>query len=155
MKLRFIKSNEKRKILAELNEIFGIEEIPYLLIEAGKEKLRGYSGSLNKEELIELASFANVEIIGSYIIKKEKTHRLSLDATQIFAKQINKSIIEIDQDQYEHWIRGYNLQIENPSGVYIMKYGEDFIGSGISTGQAILNHIPKERRLKTPLPSKE
>jgi len=49
-----------------------------------------------KEEINELSTIANVEIIGLYLIKKERNLRLSLDATQIFQNQISKNIVLSD-----------------------------------------------------------
>ena len=40
MKYKFIKSGEKKDIIEQLS-VLGISEIPYLLIESGKEKIRG------------------------------------------------------------------------------------------------------------------
>ena len=57
----FIKSSEKNRIIEELNEQFGITNIPYLLIESGKEKIRAFSGSLSKEEIIKAGELAKVD----------------------------------------------------------------------------------------------
>ena len=46
MNIKFISSGEKKKLLRELNEKFGISKLPYLLFETGKEKIRGFSGTL-------------------------------------------------------------------------------------------------------------
>ena len=150
MNIKFLKSSEKKKLLRELEEQFGITELPYLLLETGKEKIRGFSGTMTKEEIIELSKIANVEIIGLYLFKKEKNLRLSLDATQILVNQINKNIIEINKDQLESWLRGKNLDIIKELGVYVIKYKDtgDFIGCGISDGKKIINYIPKERRIR-------
>jgi len=51
MKYRFIKSSEKRKILAQLEQQFGINSLPFLLIESAKGKYRAYSGHLSKDEI--------------------------------------------------------------------------------------------------------
>lgn len=150
MKFRFIKSSEKRNILALLNEQFGIEDLPYLLIETGKGKLRGYSGSLSKDEISKLAELANIEIIGTYLIRKEeeKDLRLSFDATQILNKQITKNIIELDETQMKKWMRGHDLEIPAQKGVYVLKFKDDFIGCGKSNGSVIFNYVPKDRRLR-------
>jgi len=101
-----------------------------------------------KEEINELSTIANVEIIGLYLIKKERNLRLSLDATQIFQNQISKNIVEINDKQLEEWLRGNNIDIKKESGIYVVKHGDDFIGCGISDGKKIINHVPKERRIR-------
>ena len=152
MNLSFIKTSEKRRIINQLNEQFGITELPYLLIESGKEKIRGFTGHLSKDEIIWLGKIANIEGIGLYLIKKEDDlFRLSLDATHLLGSQITKNIIDITGEQLEQWIRGRDLGIKAQKGLFVVRYAGDFLGSGKSTSEKILNHIPKERRIKKPL----
>ena len=148
MNFHFLKSSEKKKLIQELEEQFGITELPYLLLETGKEKIRGFSGTMTKEEILELGRIANVEIIGLYLIKKERSLRLSLDATQILKEQITKNIVEITNEELESWLRGKNLEIIKDGGVHVIKCGDDFIGCGISDGKKLINHVPKERRIR-------
>ena len=144
----FIRSSEKKRIIEQLNQQFGIEKIPYLLIESGREKIRAFSGSLSKEEIIQLTTITLIENIGIYFLNKEDNFRLTLDAVHILKDQIKKNIIEIDESQLHEWLRGKDLIAQIPSGPVIIKYKSDFIGYGKSTGQKILNYTPKDRRLK-------
>ncbi len=159
MKVKFIKSNEKRRIVERLKESFGISEIPGILIETGKEKMRGFSGSMTREEIKELGEIANVEIVGLYLFKIEEAgFRLSLDGTHFFADQIDKGIIELNESELESWMSGADLVIgdlefkpKNPGdfgGVVILKHESDFIGCGLSNGEKIFNYVPKERRIR-------
>lgn len=152
MNIHFIKSPEKKKIVEQLNEQFGIEELPYLLVESGKEKIRAFSGTMSKEEIEELSTIATIESIGLYLIRVEHDMRLSFDGAQILNKQIKKNVVEITDIDYEEWIRGYDLPIQVPSGTYLIKYNDDFLGCAKSNGEKLINHVPKERRLKTKLP---
>ena len=151
MNIHFIKSSEKKDIIEQLNKQFGIEDLPYLLIESGKEKIRAFSGTMNKDEILELGRMANIEAIGLYLIKKEHDLRLSFDATQILKEQIKNKIVEIDEKSYNLWIRGYDLPIVTKNGAVVIKYQDSFIGCGRSNGEKIINHVPKERRLKIPI----
>ena len=148
MNIHFIKTPEKREIISELNEQFGITELPYLLIQAGKDKIGGFSGHLSKDETMEISQIANIEIIGLYLLKKEDNFRLSMDAASILKKQINKNIIEIDNEQIKDWMRGHDLDIKTQRGVIIIKNNEDFIGCGKSNGEKVFNYVPKDRRLR-------
>jgi NOL1/NOP2/fmu family ribosome biogenesis protein len=149
---KFIKTPEKRRIIEELNEKFGISELPYLLIESGKEKMRAFSGSLSKEEILQISQLARIEGVGIYFMKKEVDGlRLSFDATQILSNQITKNILEIGKEQLEKWIRGHDLEIKTNPGVYAIKYEDYFLGCGKSNGEKIFNYVPKERRIKKPL----
>ena len=149
MNAKFLNSPDKKKLLAELERQFGINELPYLLLETGKEKIRGFSGTMNREEIIELGEISNVEIIGAYLLRKEGELRLSLDATQILNKKIKKNIIEIDDKQLEDWLRGRDLNIQSKTGIFVIKYKEDFIGCCKSDGKRLWNFIPRERRIRT------
>lgn len=152
MEHKFVKSSEKKDILKELNEQFGITELPYLFIESGKEKIRAFSGSLSKEEIIEIGSMANVEGVGIYFLKKEVTGiRPSFEALNLLKGQITKNILDIDDKQLERWIRGHDLDLKVPEGVYAMRHNGDFFGCGKSNGNTIFNYVPKERRIKKPL----
>lgn len=152
MEHKFIKTPEKRRIIAELQEMFGISEIPYLLIESGKEKIRAFSGTISKDELLDIAKLTRIEGVGLYFLKVEHDElRLSFDATQVLANQITKSIIDINDEQIELWIRGYDLPLQAPKGVVVIRYNGDFLGCGKSNGEKIFNYVPKERRIKKPL----
>jgi len=150
MNLKFIKSGEKKKLLLVLEEQFGIEKLPYLLIETGKNKFRGFSGTMTREEIRELGEIANVEIIGLYLFRKEGQIRLSLDGSMMLKEQIGKNVIEINDEQLDEWLHGKNLSIKKESGIYVIRTQEthDFLGCGVSDGKKIINYIPKERRIR-------
>lgn len=150
MNLHFIKSSEKKKITEQLKEQFGIENLPYLLIESGKEKIRAFSGHLSKEEISQISQILNIESIGIYLIKKEQDSelRLSFDATHLLKDQIKKNIIDINENQASEWVRGFDLSINNNRGIFIIKNNSDFLGCGKSSGERIINHVPKDRRIK-------
>ena len=148
MTIQFVKSSEKKKIIQQLQEQFGIEDLSYLLVQTGQDKIRAFSGSLSKDEIQKLGEITNIEVIGLYVIKKEHDLRLSFDATHILKNQINKNIIKIDDEQFKAWIRGHDLDIKEPQGTYIIQYKEDFIGCGRSNGEVLFNYVPKERRIR-------
>jgi len=143
-----IKSSEKKKIIKQLNEQYGISELPYLLLQFGKEKIRIYSGNLSKEELITLDKQLKIENIGLYAMKTERDQlRLTLDGIQILKDQITKNILEVNDEQTQDWFRGKDLDIKSDNNFKILKNQEDFIGCGKSTEERIINFLPKERRI--------
>jgi len=147
--MKTLKSNEKKRIIIQLNEQFEISKLPYLLIKFGKEKLRLYSGSLSREELNVLDKNIRIENAGLYFAKEQKDGiRLTLDGTQILKEQINKNILEIDSKQAKEWLRGEDLLVEEGRKFVILKYDGEFIGCGKSTGDRIINFVPKERRVR-------
>lgn len=148
--MHILKSTEKQKILDQLNKQFGIKELPYLLIQFGEERLRVYSGSLSREELETLDKNIRIENAGIYAINLRNDEiRLTLDGTQLFKNQITKNILEVNDEQAEQWLKGNDIIIEAERGFKILKYNNEFIGCGKSTGEKISNFVPKERRIKS------
>ncbi len=142
-------SSDKKRIIEQLNKQFGISELPYLIIQFGKEKLRLYTGSLSKEELYHLDNEIRIENIGLYFAKWESDGiRLTLDGVQLLKNQINKNILELNDNQANEWLRGNDLDIKEETGWKILKHNNEFIGCGKSTGEKISNFMPKERRIK-------
>lgn len=148
MSFKFIQSGAKRKLIKELKEQFGIGKLPYLLLETGKKKIRGFSGTMTKEEIKELGEIANVEIVGLYLIKREGQLRLGLDGSIMLRDNVTENVIEIDNKEMNLWFHGENLDRKIDSGIYVIKNNSDFLGCGISDGKKLINFMPKERRIR-------
>ena len=148
--MKILLSKQKKKILKQLNEQFGIEKLPYLLLRFGKEKIRLYSGSLAVEELNILDKKIRIETIGLYLAKEQVDGiRLTLDGVQLLKNQITKNILEINDKQAKEWLKGNDLLIESDNAFKIIKNNNHFLGCGKSTGERITNFIPRERRIKS------
>ena len=147
MRTHFLPAGEKKQVIADLENQFGIEKIPGMLIEAGREKTRLFTGSLSREELIELDKICRIELIGLYAVKKEDTYRISLDSIYLFEDQITKSIVELTEEEANQWMRGKDLEKETQSGVVVIKFNDYFLGCGKSNGKIIFNYVPKNRRI--------
>ena len=147
--MKILKSTQKKKILKQLNEQFGIKKLPYLLLQFGKEKLRLYSGNLSVEELNILDVNLRIENIGLYFAKQQIDGiRLTLDGVQLLKGQITKNILKINDKQASDWLKGNDLSIKSDNSFKILKHNNEFLGCGKSTGERITNSIPKERRVK-------
>lgn len=142
-------STDKKKIIEQLNNQFGILEVPCLLIQFGQEKIRAYSGVLSKEELYYLDREIRIENIGLYFAKWENEEiRLTLDGVQLLKNQITKNIVEINDNQANEWLKGLDLNIQTEYGWKVLKHNNEFLGCGKSTSEKITNFMPKERRIK-------
>jgi len=149
MNIRFIKSSEKKRILNELNEKFGVDSLPYLLIGTGKERIRAFSGSMSKDEIMKLGDMANVELIGSYIMSgKDEDLRFNFDFISLIRKKITNGIVDIDELQFYDFIRGKDISLKCEKGVVVLRHEGNLVGVGKSNGEKIFNYIPKERRIK-------
>ena len=149
MKFEFYSSKKRKKLLFELNYRFGITEIPNILFQTGKDKIRAFSGNLSIDEIYVLDRLSNVEFMGLYLFKEELGHfRLGFDCTLLLNEQISKNFVEINEVQLERWIKGHNLDIALDKGIYVVRCGEDAFGCGLSDGKRLINFVPKERRIR-------
>ncbi len=84
----------KREILEKL-KIYGITSIPYFLLKSGQEKIRAFSGDINREQISIIQNSVYVETIGIYFAKIDGNEiRLSLDALHLLKNQLKNNIIE-------------------------------------------------------------
>ena len=154
MTLHILSNSEKRKIETQLNEDYGIKEIPGLIVRIGQERLFLFQGSLNEKQIKKLESLVPIERIGTYfakilIDKSEEKIKLSIEGVQLLSKQITKNTFELNDSQTEEWMLGRDLAIKtNKKGFIIIKNKDDFLGSGKASEEKIGNFIPKSRRLK-------
>jgi NOL1/NOP2/fmu family ribosome biogenesis protein len=147
--MEIINSKERKEIIAQLNEQFGINKIPYTIIRFGKDKIRIYSGEISNEELLRLDQNLRIETAGLYFAKQQEDGiRLTLDGIAIFKDQIKKGILELSDEQAKEWLKGNELLIQTERGFRILKNQGEFIGCGKATGEKIANFMPKERRVR-------
>jgi NOL1/NOP2/fmu family ribosome biogenesis protein len=149
MKVEFYDSKRRKKLISELNDNFGITDLPKILFETGKEKVRGFTGDLNIDELYALDRIANIEFMGMYLLKEDLgVLRLGFDCALLLKGQLKKNVIEISKDQLEKWMTGHNLDIVVERGLYAVKHQGDIFGCGLSDGKHLINFVPKERRIR-------
>jgi len=150
--LKFFNKQEKEKFIKKLNEQFGIEDLPFDIAKLGKERIIVFSGNISEKEILELDRVARIEGVGVYFAKiDEKTQdlRLSIEGVQLIQSQITKNIFELEEKQAEQWMMGQEINITTgKKGFFIMKYKDDFLGTGKISAEKISNFIPKSRRLK-------
>lgn len=151
--IEIIPKRETEEIKQKLEEQFGIKKIPGVLMRKGKERIFLFQGEISDEEIRKIDSVVEIERAGVYIGKIfEPTDeiRLSIEGTQIFKDQISKNIYELKtKDEFEKWMNGQELNIKtNFKGMIIIKYGDEFLGTGKASEEKIGNFIPKNRRLK-------
>lgn len=150
--LKFLNKQEKERFVSQLREQFGIKDIPYNIARFGKERIMIFSGDVSEKEIFNLDRIARIEGLGVYFAKiDEKTQdiRLSIEGVHLLQGQITKNIFELDEKQAEQWMMGQELNIATgKKGFFIMKFKDDFLGTGKISTEKISNFIPKSRRLK-------
>lgn len=150
VRLRILNSREKSKIEKKLKEQFGIEKIPGLIAQRGKERLFLFQGNFTADEIKKLEDDVIIERVGIYFAKIiGEEIRLSIEGTFLLKEQVKKNIFEIPKEFVEDWMKGKDLQIKTGKrGFLVIKYGNDFLGCGKASEEKIGNFIPKNRRLK-------
>ena len=91
------------------------------------------------------------ENIGIYFgqIDKRGELRLSIEGAMLVGPTAKKNVVELNDKELEEWIRGINLDKKTgKQGYLILKHGGNFVGCGKAYSEGILNHVPKERRIK-------
>lgn len=151
--------NDKERLLKKL-EYYGIKKLPYLLTKSGKEKIRGYTGSLTTNEITKLNEEVTIELLGLYLFHDYHDNmRLSFDAISALKDQITKNILEISNEQAEEFLKGRDVLLTKEDqekftktneslGFKIISNNKEFIGTGKLTADRIVNYMPKERRLR-------
>ena len=149
--LKFFNESEKEKILRQLKQQFVIKEIPWRLARIGKERLLLFSGDISDREVLNLDRVAHIEGIGLYFAKEQADGiRLSIEGSQLLKSQITKNIFELNEKQAEQWMLGQELNIKtDKKGFFVIKFNEDFLGTGKISENRITNFVPKQRRLKS------
>lgn len=151
--IEIMPERESDEIKRKLKEQFGINNIPGTLMRKGKERIFLFQGEITERELEKIDEVVEIERAGIYIGKIfEPTDeiRLSIEGTQILHDQIKTNIYELNSEQdYEKWMNGQELNIQtNLRGIIIIRYRDEFLGSGKASENKIGNFIPKSRRLK-------
>jgi len=150
--LKFLNEKEKERLVKQLNKQFGIKELPFHVARIGKERIIVFSGDISENSIFELDRYARIEGIGLYFAKiDERTGdiRLSIEGTHLLKEQITKNIFELDEKQAEQWMTGSEINVATgKKGFVIMKFRDDFLGTGKASAEKISNFVPKGRRLK-------
>lgn len=91
-----------------------------------------------------------VSSIGLYI--GEFIHgefRLSIEGSQLFGSRAKRNIVELNKEEMEEWMKGESIPTkEINNGYVIVRYNQDYLGSGRIKNGVLLNFIPKVRRVQ-------
>lgn len=148
MNLDILTSAEKKKILADLEKNFGISKLPFMLLRFGKGKIRGFSGSLSRDEILKISKKIRIELVGLYLLREESdAYRISHDGLFAF-KDASKNVIEISNEDADKWLRGQEIEIKGKEKWILLRNTGDLIGCGKVKEGKVINFVPKERRLR-------
>ena len=148
IRYHILNSREIKRIKELLFTQFGFSgELPYVFLKNNKEKLFIIHRNMEQVEMEHL----RVDAIGLYFgTLEEDTIRLSIEGSQIIGPHAKKNIIRLDDTQFEAYIKGQDVELneESPAEIYIIQHGTDFPGCCKIAGKKLTPFIPKSRRLK-------
>ena len=158
MKIHLMDKTKKKKFLAEVGYL-GKLKTKNLFLMTGLEKIRAYSGSLSKDEIMALWRMFPIEGLGMYFGKLTinrhgvKEARLSTDALHLMKDQITDNILDLDEEQVLVWFSGKNFELKGEQKKFkdyvAVRFEKDFIGTGkVSRDGVLQNFLPKERRIR-------
>lgn len=145
-----LNSKDRKLILKDLHEFFGVEELPEAIFFCFNKKEKVYLAT--REVFEHSQEDTRVNTFGMYFgtIMKDG-FRPSLEGLHLLKKDISKNIIEIDKESFKEWIMGNDLEVKNvedKNTYLIVSYNNDFVGVGKLKGHSLLNYVPKSRKLQ-------
>jgi len=159
MRIDVLTRAKKKKFVEGLSEL-GVGKISQMLVRSGKEKIRAFSGDLEKSEILDLWRILPIEGIGLYVGKdmmnRNGVHeiRLALDGMHTWKEQLTGRILDLDEAQESDWFLGRYVSLREDqkmeTGFVSVRSGEDFVGVGKvnADGDILFGFLPKERRRK-------
>ncbi len=133
------------KILKEIRNRFGIpEEVfsKWKIVEAGDLWIMS-------EEAFKFP-IKNFSRKGIRLVRVYRDgYKLTTAGIQIFGKYATKNVLEISPEQVKDYLEGKDLSVGScnvENGQVIIKYGDDYLGSGLYVNGKVKNQLPKGRR---------
>ncbi|MDP2750559.1 MAG: hypothetical protein Q8O89_07035 [Nanoarchaeota archaeon] len=144
--LKPMNSKEKKQVFEMLKSQYGFDEkLDYVFFFNEKEQKLFIANPEISQQALE--SF-NLNSVGLYFGQFYKEHlRLSIEGSQIVGPKANKNILILDEHQKLEWLKGTDLDISEEEGFYLIKSGNDFLGTGKISGSKLFNFVPKARRV--------
>jgi len=143
--LRILNKKDIKRILNKLKEQFEAEiDLDYAFLKNKDDKIFLVSKDLVKIDLSKL----RIDRVGLYFCKIEKNGiRLSIEGSQLIGDKAKKNVVKLDKEQMKEWFSGEDIDIRgNFDGFVIIKYEDDFLGSGRYSNNIVYNYVPKSRR---------
>ncbi len=148
MKMKVMNKKETKKLLNAVKEQYGTSklDLDYLFILGKEDKIYIIDkrfGGLDTTNL-------RVNSVGLYFGKfEDKVVRLSIEGSQIVGPLSKKNVLTLGKKEIGEWIRGNDLIDNTGSNDFaLVKYNDDFYGSGKCSKGRILNFVTKSRRIK-------
>lgn len=141
-----LSKKEGKKIIKQIQEILGIKnlKLDYLFFKNNDNKVYILSKEFSNLD----SSKFRINNLGLYIIKIEPFGlRLSIEGSQLIGPKATKNILEINDPK--EWMKGNDIFTDKKfKNCVLIKYKDNFLGSGFYSKGKIINFIPKSRRVR-------
>ncbi|MFH0868442.1 MAG: hypothetical protein V1831_03955 [Candidatus Woesearchaeota archaeon] len=144
--LKILNSKEIKEILKLIESQWGAKlKLDYAFLQNPKNRVFIVNRDISKIDFSKLRTNS----IGIYFCEIDKLGiRLSIEGSQIVGLKAAKNIVEITEEQAKQWFKGEDLEVERDySGFVIIKYNNDFLGTGKYKSRKVLNYVNKSRRV--------
>jgi len=155
--LKFLNSKERKEFYKSLEKTYGFlgELDGNLLLSPKEQKVYLLSGA----ELLEPGFDKELRIdrAGLYIAKYLSNGiQLNVEGSQLIGPRSTRHILEIDEDHLEPWVKGQDFdlslgeseRINGESGLFMVRFRDDFMGSAIIKEGKVRNQLSKIRWVK-------
>ena len=146
-KLKILNKKEIKKIIELIKEQWNADvKLDYAFLMNEKRKIFVVSKDITRVELSKL----RINSIGMYFgLLNNNVPRLSIEGSQIIGPRAKKNVLELNEKEVREWLRGADSIKDAKQGFLIIKHKNDFLGTGKSIGNKVLNFVSKERRIIT------
>ncbi|MBI2146866.1 hypothetical protein HYU19_00130 [Candidatus Woesearchaeota archaeon] len=162
--LQILNAKDLRGIFKLLESQWGIRESTlkkrferYALLMNAKKKIYLVTKEISRIDLSQL----RVDSLGIYFGENHNANelRLSIEGSQLLGGLAAKNVLSLAKEQMRQWLKGEDLELsaipaagdgkglDGGNGFVLVKWENDFLGSGKCKDGKLWNYIPKTRRI--------
>ena len=145
--LKILSNKEIKEILKLIENQWDAKlKLDYGFLKNNKNRVFIVSKDISKIDFSKL----RLNSVGMYFCEIDnKGIRLSIEGSQIIGPKATKNIVELDEEETKKWFKGEDLEEEckDCSGFVVLKYKNDYLGTGKYANGKILNYVGKSRRV--------
>lgn len=152
--LKILNKKQVKDILEKIKLQYGIKtlKLDYVFFINNEKKIYIINKDLAKINYSKL----RINSFGLYFAALDSNNnvRLTVEGSQIIGKKATKNTLEIDSKDLKLWVKGNDLTINNNlKGFILIKYKNDFYGTGLASKDLIRSYLPKSRRIEPIMPN--
>jgi len=144
--LKILNKKEIKIILAIIKKTWNVDKkLEYAFLMNNKNRLFIVNKDIDKVDFSKI----RVNNLGLYFGELRNGLRLSIEGSQLIGKYAKKNVLELDDYELNSWVKGEDMTIKSElKGFVLIKYKDDFYGTGKLIEGKLLNFVPKARRLR-------